>query len=603
MKKKISKNLTSLIISTFIVFLGVGLYYFSSAKASGASFAGGNFVNAKNISSGDPSYIDPVSAKDGDTVRIRLSVVNLGDTTAANTIVSYDLSNAQSPKGFIKADGVSAINDYVNINPSGSSLNFVSGTGKKYGPACPSGCAIADDIVGSGVNLGSVEPGDTNSYQLSIEAKVVGVPTVETPAKYRDGNIFDGGVTGVTWADPVSANPGQVVEFRITVINDGTVVAKNTVVRAAFPGSPANPIVPTAYVIGEGVAQVTDNFTINVSGGSSQKLNYWEGHAIKFGPGCTNGCALPDNIYVEGINIGDVAPGVQNSYQVVFKAYLTQQSTPTPTPTPTPSPTPTPTRSPSPTPTHSPTCTPTPTRSPSPTPTRSPSPTPTRSPSPTPIPDTKLKICKYYDENGNGQIDNGESTMGWNFIYSYQGNDYQVGSRWWDILNQGCRTVDVPAGQWITVREEDRSDYRLTNILSDGNSVGGSSFSYVSYLGVTKYVTFLNDKIDSSPTPTPTITPVPSGTPNSCNGTCGSNYNCQGGLFCYQGYCRNPSCQSESSCGCPGATATPTAPPVILGATAPPVLPKTGSNDLAIVVGLLSVMGSGFWIFRKFRLV
>jgi hypothetical protein len=55
--------------------------------------------------------------------------------------------------------------------------------------------------------------------------------------------------------------------------------------------------------------------------------------------------------------------------------------------------------------------------------------------------------------------------------------------------------------------------------------------------------------------PEVTPTPVP-GTPNSCGGTCGSVYNCNMNLFCYQGFCRNPDCPSETSCGCK-ATPTP----------------------------------------------
>lgn len=37
---------------------------------------------------------------------------------------------------------------------------------------------------------------------------------------------------------------------------------------------------------------------------------------------------------------------------------------------------------------------------------------------------------------------------------------------------------------------------------------------------------------------------------NSCGGTCGSNYNCNSGLFCYSGFCRNPSCPNISNCDC-----------------------------------------------------
>jgi protein-disulfide isomerase len=50
------------------------------------------------------------------------------------------------------------------------------------------------------------------------------------------------------------------------------------------------------------------------------------------------------------------------------------------------------------------------------------------------------------------------------------------------------------------------------------------------------------------------------GEPNSCNGTCGSSYNCKEGLFCYNGFCRNPQCPSTGSCGCviaPTMTTTP----------------------------------------------
>jgi hypothetical protein len=42
------------------------------------------------------------------------------------------------------------------------------------------------------------------------------------------------------------------------------------------------------------------------------------------------------------------------------------------------------------------------------------------------------------------------------------------------------------------------------------------------------------------------------GTPNICNGTCGSDSNCESGLTCYQGFCRNPSCNTVTNCACPG---------------------------------------------------
>ena len=62
-----------------------------------------------------------------------------------------------------------------------------------------------------------------------------------------------------------------------------------------------------------------------------------------------------------------------------------------------------------------------------------------------------------------------------------------------------------------------------------------------------------------------TTTPLPTNSPenpstNACGGTCGSNYNCNSGLFCFQGFCRNPFCSSDSTCECK-ATPTPTPKP------------------------------------------
>jgi hypothetical protein len=109
----------------------------------------------------------------------------------------------------------------------------------------------------------------------------------------------------------------------------------------------------------------------------------------------------------------------------------------------------------------------------------------------------------------------------------------------------------------------------------------------------------------STPVQTPTMTPTSTptqGEPNYCGGTCGSNYNCQAGYFCYiesgkkSGFCRNPICSGESDCNCKSA---PTAPPV-LGTTTTTVLPKTGGGLDFIVLSLLSG-GLGALLFKKIK--
>lgn len=102
-----------------------------------------------------------------------------------------------------------------------------------------------------------------------------------------------------------------------------------------------------------------------------------------------------------------------------------------------------------------------------------------------------------------------------------------------------------------------------------------------------------------TPTPTVTNTPTPtvSGTPNECGGTCGSNSNCQSGLFCFEGFCKNPNIVVDGKYACSSnVTPTPTTPHV-LGAVAP-VAPKTGAGLVELTLGLLGTGAAGFFLRR-----
>lgn len=97
-----------------------------------------------------------------------------------------------------------------------------------------------------------------------------------------------------------------------------------------------------------------------------------------------------------------------------------------------------------------------------------------------------------------------------------------------------------------------------------------------------------------TPTSTPTATPtnIP-GETNSCNGTCGSNANCNSSLFCYQGFCRNSNCPSQTSCSCPGATSTPRV--TTTPAPTQPSLPDAGVSlptIFGIGIGTLLLIGA-----------
>jgi uncharacterized repeat protein (TIGR01451 family) len=109
----------------------------------------------------------------------------------------------------------------------------------------------------------------------------------------------------------------------------------------------------------------------------------------------------------------------------------------------------------------------------------------------------------------------------------------------------------------------------------------------------------------STPTPSPTPTgtptappstgtPAPTPTPTSppgCNSTCTTNAQCTNSMICYipsgstTGNCRNPSCQTSTSCVC---ATTP-------AATAPPTLPESGVDwptYMGAALGILVILTS-----------
>lgn len=299
-----------------------------SVQADGPVLRSGNIVDGKNVTSSDASYIDPVSASLDQRVRLRLLVMNEGQASASNVQVKFNLGSGTAPTAIITSDNAGSQTDFVNINPGGTNLQLVSGSGKKYGPPdCLAGCSVGDEVTGAGITLGTVEPGAEKSYQVTVEADVKGQLTTNRPV-FRGGNIFDGGnrTSGtVDWQDPIPAQAGEVIEFRVVIANIGDAPAGNVNVRAELQQDPpANNLISRVFISGGGAETVTDTATVGVSGGP-QVLSYISGHTRKFGPGCEQGCNVADGVAFHGIDVGTVQPGENNSFQVAFKAYVSNQ--------------------------------------------------------------------------------------------------------------------------------------------------------------------------------------------------------------------------------------------------------------------------------------
>lgn len=325
-------------------FIGLMLVLVSGITLTRAdtNISGGNIFDGVNLTQNGTGWIDPVPANDGNEVQLRVRVVNLGGENASNVVVKADLSNAISPSVTISGDNFDNQTDIVSLTPGGNSLTLVPGSVKKYGPACENGCAVGDEIVSSGLNLGAVEPTSLKSFQITFKVNVVGNPTSGNRPVYRAGNIFDGGNRTdrlVDWQDPIPADPGELIEYRLLIANDGSATAENTTVQVAFPSTPSTTLITRATITGTSADPVSDVATVNVSGTIPQTITYAPGHTILWGPGCDNGCALPDGVTSRGVSLGRTIQ-VGQSYQLVFKAVLSgNQPTATPTVTPTATPT------------------------------------------------------------------------------------------------------------------------------------------------------------------------------------------------------------------------------------------------------------------------
>lgn len=124
----------------------------------------------------------------------------------------------------------------------------------------------------------------------------------------------------------------------------------------------------------------------------------------------------------------------------------------------------------------------------------------------------------------------------------------------------------------------------LCNAAGRVEACGGKQYCCPSASGAwTTDLTVCNSLAAATPTPSPSPTATPA--PNTCNGSCGSNSNCQSGLICSGGACRNPLCTTAADCSCGVATPTPTALPTLAPLATPRPIPVTGV-DWPTVAGI-----------------
>ncbi len=232
---------------------------------------------------GTGSYSDPVQADIGDEVLVRVYVHNNADSSlnesgegvAVNTRVRVELptvvSNDQQATAFISADNAQPqeIFDTINIvSDQAYRLDYIQGSANIRTNFIDQ--ALSDDLVDGGVQIGHDSLDGTQNGCFEYAAYVTfRVKINAAPELTIDKTVRPEGGTPDDWTDELTdVSVGDIVEYKITVMNEGEtaigdiIVGDNlppyleyiqgsgTIYNAAYPsGTPAGDNVTSGGVI------------------------------------------------------------------------------------------------------------------------------------------------------------------------------------------------------------------------------------------------------------------------------------------------------------------------------------------------------------------
>lgn len=176
-------------------------------------------------------------------------------------------------------------------------------------------------------------------------ALIAAVPAIIYAAtSFNGGTYIVSNTNSPAWGDPVNANIGDVVQFKVDIINNGSETATNVRVKADFPnGVSGNSIASTIHIVADNAPEVTDGATVNITNatsGATHSLVYFPGHAVLI---TNSGQSAIESIGGGGfVSVGDVASGQSNYVEVTFKAKVTETAGVVTPPPPAPAPAPPP---------------------------------------------------------------------------------------------------------------------------------------------------------------------------------------------------------------------------------------------------------------------
>lgn len=178
---------------------------------------------------------------------------------------------------------------------------------------------------------------------VAAQASAIGEGQIEGGNFYRLRNV----TKNTAFSDPATADPCEVIQYKIRLHNPGPGVVGSVNVRATLPSAAASSHVSTATVSGQNMqpASVSDSATLSIS--SAQKITYVSGSTQLLDTNSAVISTLPDGITAGGVNIGDVGVSLEEIKHVQFRVTIDCPPPVTPPPpTPPTPPTPPPTTPP-----------------------------------------------------------------------------------------------------------------------------------------------------------------------------------------------------------------------------------------------------------------
>lgn len=258
-------------------------------------------IGVANVTNGDTTYEDSVSAKVDEVVKIQVWYHNRENDdsglVADNLKVDVDLPTSpgknQTVKTTISSANSNTVVDSANVNLSldNAFLEYIPGSAKWRHNAGTNDSpnfvteSISDNVVDGGVVLEDAQPCFNFEATVTILARVK-APVVSITKQVRKVGEDD-------WKTKNTANPGDTLEYLITVKNKGNVKLNNLVIGDNMPAR-------MTYV--DGTTKLAN-------------ATFPQGKDI-----------TSDNVTTGGIDVGNYSPGA-NAF-VTFKAKIDEDLKP-----------------------------------------------------------------------------------------------------------------------------------------------------------------------------------------------------------------------------------------------------------------------------------